>query len=177
MRWLSLLPLSFLALSTVVAFVLPTTDRALAILALLFAIHVNLYAAFVFRSNSLLVNSIKPITRFIEQEDLDKRNIIVINTMLPALSFELDKDIVSVYAGEESSKRETQFESNRQFKATFVDATTSEDKDRLTLMLDEPSVVIMRMKGSTQQQAWLPGVWKQKQFGKWVVYYNQSDDN
>jgi 4-amino-4-deoxy-L-arabinose transferase-like glycosyltransferase len=172
MRWLSVLPFSFLVLSTVVAFVLPTTDRAVATLALLFAIHVNVYAAFLFRSNSLLVNSITPITRFIEQHDLDKRNIIVVNTMLPALSFELDKDIVSVYAGEESSKRETQFEPNRQFKSTFVDATTREDTDRLALMLDEPSVVIMRAKGSAQQQALLPGVWKQKRFGKWIVYYN-----
>ena len=66
------------------------------------AITLIIYAALLFNQHGDEVHSTSGIADFIKDNKLTQREIIVYNELLPSLSFELDKMIVSVYADKRS---------------------------------------------------------------------------
>jgi 4-amino-4-deoxy-L-arabinose transferase-like glycosyltransferase len=142
-------------------------------LSILFAINLVLYASFFFRFNSLAVNSTRQICDFIAENHLDNRNIIVYDELLPSLAFELDREIISVYAGDHNANRETQFEKDDHWKNSFIDATDQREAMRFKELLASKTVLVVKTKKSFPQlKTFLEGDWQQQTMGKWTLYYN-----
>ena len=171
--WLAMLPAFSLLVSIWLSrskfprhYLIPT-------LSLLFAINLIFYASFFFRFNSLDVNSTRPICAFIEQNHLGNRNIVVYDELLPSLAFELDREIISVYAGDHTAKRETQFEKDDHWRSNFIDATDQRESIRFKELLASKTVLVVKTKKSTPKlKTFLEGDWQQQTMGKWTLYYN-----
>lgn len=165
------MPLAALLLSIGALFVKARKELILSILSVLFSVTLIFYASDFFRQNSIEVNALSPVSSFLKSSKLDKRNILVYNELLPSLAFELDRSIVSVYAGNRSLQRETQFEKDDAWRSTLINATDSGNVKKLSALLSGKSVLITK-KALPMQVKLMPGRWHKRRFGKWLVYYN-----
>lgn len=138
----------------------------------LFAATLIVYSAFFFRLNSLEVNAISPIACFIKENGLKDRNVLVINELLPSLAFELDKNVISVYAGRASLKRETQFQADDSWRDFLLDAKDEAGRMKLRSALGGKAVLVVKKELPPAIESVMPGQWREKKFGKWIVYYN-----
>ncbi|MEJ1241845.1 glycosyltransferase family 39 protein [Chryseolinea sp. T2] len=136
------------------------------------AMHLILFSALFFRLNSNEVNSLKNVTSYIREANLQNRTIIVYDRLLPSVAFELDKDIISVFAGDPSLKRETQFERDDQWKKSLLDATNPKQSQQLRFQLQQECVVIARDGMPVHLDSIMTGKWATKKFGKWRIYHN-----
>jgi len=57
-----------------------------------------------------------PVTRWIKQQHLDDREILVYNRRLPSVAFEMNRSVVSLYDGAQQLNREVQFETDTRWK-------------------------------------------------------------
>ena len=171
--WLTMMPALSLLLSVSMVRSKFPRNYLIPTLSLLFALNLIFYASFFFRFNSLDVNSTRPICAFIEQNHLINRNIIVYDELLPSLAFELDREIISVYSGNHTAKRETQFEKNDYWKSYFIDATDQTESIRFKELLTAKTVLVVKTKKSSPTlKTFLEGAWQQQTMGKWTLYYN-----
>lgn len=123
-------------------------------------------------SNQLQVNSAKPVTDFILAKGLSGRQIIVYNTRKPSIAFGLNKSIISLYDGDGSLNRETQFEEDEKWKDYLIDVTADMGKNKLRKILQEPSVLLIHRFSLSQGMEWLPRYYGNKEImGRWSIYY------
>lgn len=123
-------------------------------------------------SNQLQVNSPKPVTDFILEQGLAGRQIIVYNTRKPSIAFGLNKSIISLYDGDGSLNRETQFEEDEEWKNYLIDVTGDVGKEELKKILMKPTVLLIHRFPLSQGMEWLPGYYKNKEImGRWSIYY------
>ena len=165
-------PIVCLVISIVVLFMDLPLPRIMMISSLVFGLCLLIYSSLFFHFNSIDVNITSPMAGFIKQKHLDERQIIVYDELLPSLSFELDRDIVSVYSGNRSLKREVQFEQNKVWQSSLVDATATTGFNDLGNLLVEESVIITKNELSPELRAIMRGEWTKETFGKWTLYYN-----
>jgi 4-amino-4-deoxy-L-arabinose transferase len=169
-----LFPLTTIALILSIGlwFLNMTSERKLLILSSLFAITLILYSSVFFKFNSAQVNTLTSVSNFIKQNQWRERNVIVYDELLPSVAFELDKDIISVYAGDRSLKRETQFEKDEQWRNYLLDVSDPKGFGHLKSLLSQKSVLIVKKDLPKDLEIIMSGDWHRKEFGKWVVYYN-----
>ncbi len=167
-----LIPTVCLIVSIVLRFMDLNLLRAITISSLLFGCNLLLYSSVLFHFNNNEVNIISPIANFIKQNNLKERQIVVYNELLPSLSFELDRDIVSVYAGNRSLQREVQFEQNTVWQTTLLDTTVKSGLDNLNNLLTDKSVIIAKKELPPELLTMMKGEWKKQTIGKWTLYYN-----
>lgn len=169
---LLILPPVALILSVGTLFFKLTRASIVSLWSFLFAATLILYASLFFRANSLEVNAITPIASFIKEKGMRDRDIMVYAALLPSLSFELDKDIISVYQEGASFKRETQFQGNDQWKSLLIDMSGEEGWTKVKSVLSEKTVLISKHKLPEKVESVVRGGWQEKKFGRWIVYYN-----
>lgn len=170
--WLLLLPITAMIVSLYYSSGRQTTEVTLAFLAITFAFVLIVYSAFFFRFNNLQANGTKPIATFIQNNNLLNRNVVVYDELLPSLAFELDKQIISVYDGNRSLKREAQFEKNDLWKMTQIDATDQQELNRLKALLAGSSVFIVKTKKIPGMKVGITSKWRFNNFGRWTLFYN-----
>jgi 4-amino-4-deoxy-L-arabinose transferase-like glycosyltransferase len=136
----------------------------------LFSATLLVFSAAVIHENQIKFNSLQPMTDFIKKEKLQNRNLIVYNRLLPSLSFELSKPIVSLYDNNKI-QRETQFQKNAEWKQYLINLDEPNDRSRINTVLKQPSVLIC--KGEiAKEKAWLVSHFShQKTFSNWTIYY------
>ena len=166
------IPPAALLLSIGALFMKASKELVISILSVLFSITLLLFASEFFRHNSIEVNAITPVASFLKGSNLDDRNIIVYNELLPSLAFELDKSIVSVYGGNRSVQRETQFEKNDAWRRTLISPDDKGNMKKLNSLLAGKWVVIVKKELPVQLEMLMPSQWWTRRFGKWLVYYN-----
>lgn len=157
--------------SAAMLFLIRDRDHTAVLLSTVFAVTLIVVSSQVFRANSIQVNSLAPLSAFIKQNNLREGNILVYNQLLPSVAFDLDKDIVSLYAGNRSLRRETQFETDSLWRGSLIDTAEKEGLGRIMSLLSEKSVLIVKGDLPTILQA-VDGSWRKVEFGKWTVYYN-----
>lgn len=169
-----LIPLTSVALLLSIGlwFLKLTSEKKLLILCSLFAITLVLYSSVFFKFNGDEVNTLSSVSTFIKQNQWRERNIIVYDELLPSIAFELDKDIISVYAGDRSLKRETQFQKDEQWKNYLLDISDPKSFGHLKSLLFQKSVLIVKKELPKNLEVIMLGDWHRKEFGKWVVYFN-----
>jgi len=129
------------------------------------------YGARFMKSNELKINSTSPLAAWIQEQHLEDKNILVYNRLLPSLSFNLNRDIISLHDGDRYLKREVNFEKDDQWKNGLYDLTVATEADRLLPVLQDAP--IMLVKGEVQPSS----QWLLKYFphhhkkGDWLIYY------
>jgi 4-amino-4-deoxy-L-arabinose transferase len=171
-HWIVLLPFIAILISIYYTFGKLTNDRIVASLSIVFTVNLIVFSSFFLRQNSLQVNGIMPLSSFIEKNNFIDRDIIVYDELLPALAFELDKQIISVYDGNRSLQRETQFEKNDSWKNQLFDISDPNEKKKLEQLLTSKSILVLRTKKISKMKVVLGDSWQAQDFGKWTLYYN-----
>ncbi|QOI96502.1 MAG: glycosyltransferase family 39 protein [Flammeovirgaceae bacterium] len=156
----------------VVWFLILQRELAVLLASTLFTINLILFSSQFFSLNANEVNSLATVTSFIKQQGLHDRTIIAYDELLPSVAFELDKEIISVYAGDRSLKRETQFEPDDQWKNYLIDVNDRTSLQHFKTILSKQSVVIVKNELPAKLDSLLVGRWIHKDFEKWKVYYN-----
>ena len=169
-----LIPLTSVALLLSIGlwFLNLTSEKKLLILCSLFAITLILYSSVFFKFNGDEVNTLSSVSTFIKQNQWRERNIIVYDELLPSIAFELDKDIISVYAGDRSLKRETQFQKDEEWKNYLLDVSELKSLGILKSLLSKKSVLVVKKELPKDLEIIMSGDWHHKEFGKWALYYN-----
>jgi hypothetical protein len=122
------------------------------------------------KNNALKFNSVTPIAEFIKQTNLDSRTIIVYDRLLPSLSFELNKPVISVYDNN-SIQRETEFETDSKWKNFLFNIDQPNDSSGFFKLLSRPSVLVTKEE-LTKDRSWIVRPFKnQKAISGWTVYY------
>ena len=114
-----------------------------------------------------------PVVNWLKKENLDKKEILVYNKRLPSLAFELNKSIISLYAGNRSLNREVQFEKESTYKRFLYNIQESKERERLKRTLNhKDSVLILYKQSIPKEQRWLINHYTHtKEISKWKIYY------
>lgn len=132
-----------------------------------------LFSTFLMKSNELLINSTKPIATFVNS--LKPKDVYVYNYLLPSMSFYTNKNIITLNNGNDTSKRELQFEQNLDYQKQYYNL--EEKKEILRLKSNfhiENSIFLTRKKETIPEyfKSEIASFKKKKEFGKWILYYN-----
>lgn len=139
---------------------------------LVLAVLLAMGSAAFFADNELKVNGVRPVVDFMIENDLQDRKVIVYNSRKPSIAFGLNKPIISLNNGDESLARETQFETNDDFKKYLIDLQDPKRIDNLKKLVATPSVLLVYKRPVSEEFQWLLAKYPhQKKIGKWTVYY------
>ncbi|WP_192085390.1 lipid-A-disaccharide synthase N-terminal domain-containing protein [Algoriphagus sp. Y33] len=70
--------------------------------------------------NPGITNDTRNVTTWLQQNEPDLKEVIVYNKRLPSLLFNSDLKVISIYDGDESLNRETQFQNNDAWKTNLI---------------------------------------------------------
>jgi len=137
----------------------------------LFTLFLLGFGARFMKHNELKVNSTRPIAEWIMKQNLQGKNILVYNRLLPSLAFNLNRDITSLHDGNRYLKREVDFEKNDTWKNQLYDITLSSEADRLKPVLENGTVMIVKGHVEPSSQ-WILNYFTHKhEEGDWTIYY------
>ncbi|WP_117884435.1 ArnT family glycosyltransferase [Aureibaculum luteum] len=141
---------------------------------LLIALLLLISSSVIFSKNELKVNGTRPITDFILQNNLNNRAILVYNTRKSAIAFGLNKSIISLYDGDESLNRETQFEEDLNWKKHLINLQNPNEFNSLHEITKNPTVLLVYKKPLPEKLLWLQNSYNSKKvIGKWTIYYSE----
>lgn len=149
---------------------LSSVDRIL-LSAFVFTVFLLTYGAWFMKFNELKINSTRPLAAWIKEHQLQDRNILVYNRLLPSLAFHLNDDIISLHDGNRYLKREVNFEKDEAWKRGLFDLTNPKEADRLLSLLQKNPVMIVKGKVNPSSQWLLPYFSHQHKEGDWMIYY------
>ena len=123
--------------------------------------------------NDAQLNSTKKVFEFVNNELPNKQNIVVYNYLLASAQFYSDKNVITLNDGHNTVQRETQFETNDQWKDYNLNLSTEGGKKQAKQVLEHNAVLITRKKRD------LPDYYSylrqplphRKEIGTWVIYY------
>ncbi|SNC66283.1 4-amino-4-deoxy-L-arabinose transferase [Hymenobacter gelipurpurascens] len=137
----------------------------------LFTVTLLLTAKPIMQQNELAFNGSRPLAQFIRDKNLQSRQVLVYNELLPSLAFELVQLPVSLNDGNSSLNRETQFEPNNSWHKYLLYLDDPKQEPLLgSLLLQQP---VMLVKGDIKpERQWMLRYFKQQQkLGKWTVLW------
>jgi 4-amino-4-deoxy-L-arabinose transferase-like glycosyltransferase len=140
--------------------------------AFVFTIMLVTYSSRLMSYNELKVNSTKPLSDWIIENEPREQIIIVYNRLLPSLSFHLQRPIISLNHGNHLLDRETGFEYGEKWKQELFYLHSREDSLRAVNLLSRPSLLVS--KGELPPSAeWIREKYKRKQeINGWYIYRN-----
>ncbi|REG91548.1 lipid-A-disaccharide synthase N-terminal domain-containing protein [Algoriphagus antarcticus] len=94
-------------------------DRAV-ISAFIFTMGLTGMSTYFMSQNPGLTNDTRRVTEWITQNEPATKEVIIYNKRLPSVLFNSDLDMISVFDGDESLNRETQFQQNEKWKAGLI---------------------------------------------------------
>lgn len=126
----------------------------------------------VMQQMELQINGMMPAVHFLQNHHLDKRKVIVWDKRLPSLSFDLQKDIYSVYYQDYSLKRNTKFQKNNDWKKNLIDVNKPDEYKYLSKLVNTPSVFIVKHGKLPEKYSLLVKNYpNSKNMGNWEIYY------
>ncbi len=126
----------------------------------------------VMSDNELLINSNKPLTDFLIKENLNKRTILIYNTRKPSIEFGLNKPVVSLYDGDYDLNRETQFETDNNWKKYLINLQNEQETSYLMELQKKPTVFLVYKNSLPDNRKFLiENYQNRKVMKKWTIYY------
>ncbi|OGX88698.1 glycosyltransferase family 39 protein [Hymenobacter glacialis] len=140
--------------------------------ATVFMVALLLAAKPLLQANELTFNGTQPVVAALEQAGLQNRPLLVYDELLPSLAFAMGRVPVSLYAGNHNLVRETQFETDSRWRATWLDLSGPPPAALDSLLRQRPLLLV---KGEVHpEHQWLLQRLPQRQdVGKWRVYYER----
>ena len=129
-------------------------------------------ASTILAKNELKINASKPVTDFIISENLNSRDVLVYNIRKSSIAFGLNKSIISLYDGHGSLNRETQFETDLNWKKHLINLKDSSELKSLHNIVEKPTVLLLYKKQLPESLDWLAKKYTHKKvMGKWTILY------
>lgn len=121
-------------------------------------------------SNELAFNGTQPVAAALQRAGLAGRPVLVYNELLPSLAFALGRVPVSLYTGNHTLLRETQFEVNSRWRSTWLDMSNLSPAAQDSLLQQRP---VLLVKGEVNEgHKWLlQGLPQHLAVGPWHLYY------
>ncbi|TGE29269.1 ArnT family glycosyltransferase [Hymenobacter metallicola] len=143
----------------------------LLVLTVIFTLTLLLTAKPILHQNQLAASSTRPIAEWLRINHLDQRLVLVYDEMLPSLSFELNRTLITLQHDNDDIKRETQFEADARWQQLLVDMNDPAQQQYLKSLLAQHPVLIV--KGELEDfWGWmLPYFPQQQRLGPWTIYY------
>ncbi len=142
--------------------------------ALLFTVFLLISSSCIMSGNSLQVNSPKPLTDFIKQNQLNQREIYIYNSRQASIAFELDQPIISLYKDSRDLNREVQFEKDTVWKKYLINLNQKKEKEALLLHLKNTPSLLISYKAQDSDKL-LDTLSKNfthhKKFGPYLLFY------
>lgn len=95
------------------------SDRVI-ISAWIFTMGITAMFTYFFSQNPAIANDTQRVVAWIEENAPETNRILIYDKRLPSVSFQTEIPIVSIYAGDESLNRETQFQKDETWKQNLV---------------------------------------------------------
>lgn len=137
--------------------------------AYLFVMGITASSSYFFGSNPGLMNDQKRIAAYITEVLPDAETILVYDKRMPSMMFLTNKNIISLYDGDESLNREVQFETDEKWKSNLINLLDEPD----WLIKNSPKNSVLMVKknkikklGDTQHP-----FKKQTEVDGWVLFY------
>lgn len=92
-----------------------------------FTMGVGLMASYFFSANPAVVNDTRRVAEWVSANHEPQDEIFIYDKRLPSISFQSELPIVSIYDGDESLNRETQFQKDESWKETLINLKTDPD--------------------------------------------------
>ncbi len=102
------------------------SDRVI-ITAWIFTMGITTMSTYFFSQNPAIVNDTRRVVSWIEENATETNRIVIYDKRLPSVSFQTEIPIVSVYDGDESLNRETQFQEDETWKQYLVNLKSDPD--------------------------------------------------
>ncbi len=137
--------------------VIRKTDRAV-ISAFIFTMGLTGMTSYFFGQNPGLSNDTRRVTGWLQANHPALQEVIVYNKRLPSMLFNSDYRVISVYDGDESLNRETQFQNNGDWKASLIDLRS--DPAWISTTAPDQSVWVVK-ENKTLPDPRMRGIWKE----------------
>ncbi len=124
------------------------------------------------RADELAFNGTQPVVAALQQAGLQGRPVLVYNELLPSLAFALGRVPVSLYVGNHNLVRETQFEADSHWRATWLDLS-GPPPAALDSLLQRRPVLLVKGQVHPEHRWLLQRLPQRKDVGKWRVYYER----
>lgn len=118
-------------------------DRTV-ISALVFTLGITGMASYFMSQNPKMANDTKNVTEWLSQNQPELQNVFVYNKRLPSILFNSNLKVISIYDGDESLNRETQFQENDLWKASLINLKA--DPNWITNSASDKSIWIAKEK-------------------------------
>ncbi|WP_400191503.1 ArnT family glycosyltransferase [Hymenobacter sp. B81] len=125
----------------------------------------------VLRQAEPAVGSLRPVAQRLRELGLDRRPVLVYDEMLPSLAFELQRLPVTLNAGDDNLRRETQFEHDDQWRRYWVNLNDPADTLVLGPLLRQRPVILVKDQLPTDRQWLVQGLMQHEHLGRWRIYY------
>ena len=167
-------------LSTILTSVLICATRSqwlsahlrIAVTAMGFTLGLAVITTFIFSNNPGIINSTQNLAAFITENNLTGRPVLVYNTRLPSIAFHLQREIVSLADGHRSLNRETQFESNENWRRQLLNLKSGQGQRELKNYIDRGAVLITAGK-LPENSKWVTNNYtKAVSIDKWKIFYD-----
>lgn len=90
----------------------------------IFTMGIGLMASYFFSANPAVVNDTRRVAEWVSTHQEPQDQVFIYNKRLPSISFQCEMPIVSIYDGDESLNRETQFQKDESWKETLINLKT-----------------------------------------------------
>lgn len=128
-----------------------------------------IYGGYLIGANELSFGGTRPLAKFIQAQGLVDEPILVYNRLLPSLAFNLDRDLITLNNG--GVERETQFQTNDDWKQFWLDLREPAAVEKLTNLVQSPSVLVTK-ENLPGEWDWIPPNYSHNEsFGKWTIYF------
>ena len=168
--------LFLLLLPPIVCLRLHSPPLRISVMAFLCMMTVTLYGSYFLQANELLVGGTRPLAQFIKAQGLQDQPVLVYNKLLPSLAFNLDRNTITLNDedAEQTISRETQFQTDDDWRKYWVYSRRPEAKAYLQSLADAPSTLVARGEVPSRWN-WLINSYPQsKKIGRWTIFYRQN---
>lgn len=140
---------------------------------LIFSMGLIMYFPVFSKNNEMLANGTGPLVKFLEENKLANRQIIVYDRRMPSLSFNLNKDIISIHDGGKSLNREIMFEKNDNWKKHLIEVKNADKDSLLNILLKKESVLLSKNE-PPDKIFWISSTFNSSEdIGDWKIFYNK----
>ncbi|WP_375418590.1 ArnT family glycosyltransferase [uncultured Hymenobacter sp.] len=143
----------------------------LLVLPVIFTVFLLMSAKTVLSENELRFNGTRPLAARLARPDLAGRPVLVYNELLPSLAFSLGRLPVSLYDGNRSLRRETQFEHDQAWQRRLINLQDSTAPPRPAAALSAAPVLVVKGELPSARQGLRAGLPQEEQLGPWRIYY------
>jgi 4-amino-4-deoxy-L-arabinose transferase len=126
--------------------------------------------------NPQLTGDTQPLADLVQEMNPQNHPIILYNKLLPSLAFHLNLDLVTVVESTGSLKRETQFESDKGWKSSWLYLDVAEDRQRLHRLLAGGVIVVAKRSAQLDHSAWSGRLVPYWQTRRWQIYGSLKRD-